>query len=196
VEWLQALVASHRADEDVIALAYTNEAVDYINALCRDEICNNPDDPFVVGERLVFASTYSPTGSAVFAESATVHQGTTITVDSVRRGAHLNVPCWFVNKYPVLDRDQKTVWRERLALAKAGAIKSPALWRSAYYPLLEDFAHLAPGYCTTVHKSQGSTYDRVFVAQHNILTRCKDAIDRNRLLYVAYSRARKSLWVT
>ena len=54
------------------------------------------------------------------------------------------------------------------------------------------FLRAQPGYACTVHKSQGSTFERVFVIQPDI---CKnaDAFERNRLLYVALSRASKDL---
>ena len=50
------------------------------------------------------------------------------------------------------------------------------------------------GYGITVHKSQGSTYDEVFVNVKDILLN-KTVEDRNRLLYVACSRASKKLYL-
>ena len=43
-------------------------------------------------------------------------------------------------------------------------------------------------YCITCHKSQGSTYDNVFINMKNII-RNKNIRERNRLIYVALSRA-------
>lgn len=50
-------------------------------------------------------------------------------------------------------------------------------------------------YCMTIHKSQGSTYKEVFVNVNDIFltsygTKIKDVTFRNKLLYVALSRAR------
>ena len=50
-------------------------------------------------------------------------------------------------------------------------------------------------YCMTIHKSQGSTYKEVFVNVNDIFftsygTKIKDATFRNKLLYVALSRAK------
>ena len=50
------------------------------------------------------------------------------------------------------------------------------------------------GYCLSVHKSQGSTYDNVFINLNDIL-RCRTILDRNRLLYVALSRASKKVFI-
>jgi exodeoxyribonuclease-5 len=51
-----------------------------------------------------------------------------------------------------------------------------------------------PGYATTVHKSQGSTWGDVYAIQGDILKNDK-TFERNRLLYVAFSRAAKRLVV-
>ena len=45
------------------------------------------------------------------------------------------------------------------------------------------------GYATTVHKSQGSSYDKVFVDLVDIL-RCRDSMLLRQLEYVALSRTR------
>lgn len=50
------------------------------------------------------------------------------------------------------------------------------------------------GYCCTVHKSQGSSYDNVFVDWRNI-QRCCDEEERRQLEYVALSRTRKNAFI-
>jgi len=47
---------------------------------------------------------------------------------------------------------------------------------------------LRSGFCQTVHQSQGSTYEKTFVASRDIAS-CKQHETRNRLLYVAITRA-------
>lgn len=49
------------------------------------------------------------------------------------------------------------------------------------------------GYAITVHQSQGGTFPYCFVDTGNIYG-CKDNVMRNKLLYVAYSRASKELF--
>lgn len=58
----------------------------------------------------------------------------------------------------------------------------------------KSFLHARPAYATTVHKSQGSTWQTAFVLQGDI-AKNQDVFERNRLLYVAYSRASKRLAV-
>ena len=50
------------------------------------------------------------------------------------------------------------------------------------------------GYALTVHKSQGSTYNNVFVIGQDIMSH-PDARERNRLNYVALSRPRKAAYI-
>lgn len=59
---------------------------------------------------------------------------------------------------------------------------------------LKAYAKQRPGYATTVHKSQGSTWAEVYVVQNNILLNGR-VFERNRMLYVAYSRAARRLVV-
>lgn len=55
--------------------------------------------------------------------------------------------------------------------------------------IMEEWVDLRPSYACTVNKSQGSTYNKVFI-DLNDLGKCKDALQLARLLYVAISRAR------
>ena len=46
----------------------------------------------------------------------------------------------------------------------------------------------------TVHCSQGSTYDRVFIDLGDIMS-CRQTSVKTRLLYVALSRAKKEAYI-
>lgn len=61
------------------------------------------------------------------------------------------------------------------------------------YELQENFCDLRPAYASTVHKSQGSTYDTVFI-DLNDLHECTVGDTYRRLLYVAMTRARKKVY--
>jgi exodeoxyribonuclease V len=64
-------------------------------------------------------------------------------------------------------------------------------WR-AYYRTKEQLADVRPTYSSTVHKSQGSTYDTVFIDLSDI-GRCNNPKDFARLMYVAISRAKSKV---
>ena len=63
-----------------------------------------------------------------------------------------------------------------------------------YFYLKQNFPDLRPRDAATVHKSQGSTYDSVFVDLGNIST-CHQADQAARMLYVAFSRAKTKVYV-
>ena len=69
--------------------------------------------------------------------------------------------------------------------------RSYGLW-SKWHTLKDLFAVLKYCYCITVHRSQGSTYETVYVDVDNILTN-KKADERRKLLYVAFSRTSQRL---
>jgi hypothetical protein len=63
-----------------------------------------------------------------------------------------------------------------------------------YFFLKNSFVDLRPRDAATVHKSQGSSYDAVFVDLGNIST-CHQSDQVARMLYVAFSRARSRVFM-
>ncbi len=61
-----------------------------------------------------------------------------------------------------------------------------------YFSVKDDWLDLRPVFASTVHKSQGSTYDNVYINLTDI-GRCHIASDVARLLYVAVTRARNKV---
>lgn len=75
-------------------------------------------------------------------------------------------------------------------IAKAAAAKD---WNE-YFKLRETFIDLRHAEALTIHKSQGSTFDTVFVDLPSLYT-CRNPNERRRLLYVACSRAKNKLYL-
>ncbi|TIN00985.1 MAG: hypothetical protein E5Y34_11050 [Mesorhizobium sp.] len=71
--------------------------------------------------------------------------------------------------------------------------KSVKNW-SMFFDLKNNYADLRPRDAATVHKSQGSTYDSVFVDLGNIST-CNIPSQVARMLYVAFSRAKSRVFL-
>ncbi len=67
-------------------------------------------------------------------------------------------------------------------------LKKHKKWHD-YYTLKEGCASLRLVECSTIHKSQGSTFDTVYINCED-LNKCRDLELARRLLYVAASRAR------
>jgi len=77
--------------------------------------------------------------------------------------------------------------------SKAIREKSSKVWVS-YYSFLKQSANLNYGYALTVHKSQGSTYENVFLIESD-LNFNRNIIERNRIKYTGYTRCSKKLIV-
>ncbi len=66
------------------------------------------------------------------------------------------------------------------------------LWRQ-FFLIRDAFASLGPASVLTVHRSQGSTFGKVFVSPDVFWP--KDLVLRRQLVYVSISRARDAVWM-
>jgi len=64
----------------------------------------------------------------------------------------------------------------------------------AFWDLKQYFHDVDYAYSLTIHKSQGSTFQDVFVDVPSMLTN-RNIIERNQLCYVAFTRAAKRLFL-
>lgn len=68
------------------------------------------------------------------------------------------------------------------------------LWKE-YYAILDFFHKLEYSQSLTIHKSQGSEYSYVLLDYRDIVEKCKNIYDRNRLLYTAFTRVRDRMLI-
>ncbi|WP_320668047.1 ATP-dependent DNA helicase [Prochlorococcus sp. MIT 1307] len=85
-----------------------------------------------------------------------------------------------------------TLQRLRNRAKEAGKKDGRMLWRQ-FFLIRDAFASLGPAAVLTVHRSQGSTFEEVFVASDVFWP--KDLTLRRQLVYVAVSRAKNSVWI-
>jgi exodeoxyribonuclease-5 len=71
---------------------------------------------------------------------------------------------------------------------KASQCRRDGKW-GEFYDMQEFFIDLRPRHAMTVHKSQGSTFDKVFIDYRNILKN-RNVREADRMLYVAVTRAK------
>ena len=86
------------------------------------------------------------------------------------------------------------VMTDRKHFNELTAYYSKAKQWSTYFDLKNNIADLRPRDAATVHKSQGSTYDTVFIDLGNIST-CHQPKQVARMLYVAFSRAKSRVFL-
>jgi len=200
--WFRRFLEELESDLDVVALAYTNKSVDWINQHVRLAKFGPNVEPYVAGETLEAVSSFEQMGKIVF------YTGERMKVVKAERAeehfAGFSLPCWELeviledgstDLIATFDASQTAEYAKQVVAARDRAKKDRSLW-GAYYELKERFCSVRQGYATTIHKSQGSTYDKVFLAQSDVLKSCQDPELRNRLLYVGYSRTKSGLYLS
>ncbi len=175
-------------------LAYTNKRVIEFNDYIRQT--RNLPDEFQVDEILVNNSALKAGNKKPLAVEAEV----TITAKDgntdieIEKGVFLNVNHYSFtshlgetyNNIPIpTDRNHYNDLVRHYSSKKN--------WERYFY-LKQNFPDLRPRDAATVHKSQGSTYESVFIDLGNIST-CRKPDQTARMLYVAFSRARQRVYV-
>lgn len=198
-DWTQQLLrafTSEKGQEDsdyVRALAYTNKRVASLNQQIRNAIFGAEACRFVPGERLIAMGPVfrrkdeivMQTSSECWVEDAYEDDssGWQVWRLFVVTDANFDVEVTVLHESEH-QRFQKEL--KRLAEGKQ--------WQDFWLLKQQRFANLNYSYALTVHKSQGSTFQNVFVDLPNLM-RNSNIRERNQLLYVAVTRAAKRLFV-
>lgn len=189
-------------------LAWRNRRVDDINAAIRRKIYGKNAARFEVGERVV---TGAPIGNG---ESILLSTDEECLIRAVRESSvededsgetfrtwllvlepiHADISQVFAH---VLHESEEDRYWDRLNHLAEMAKKDHAnsrRWWARYHKFKDLFSQLRYCYAITVHRAQGSTYRKVFVDVNDILGNTIRS-ERQRLLYVAFSRPSESLVV-
>jgi len=96
----------------------------------------------------------------------------------------------------ILHEDSEMDFKKLANILKLRAIEKKGKDKSwiVYYNFLRKYADVNYAYCTSAHKSQGSTYNTTFVLEDDIDMNW-DVIERNRIKYTAYTRSSRKLYV-
>jgi ATP-dependent exoDNAse (exonuclease V) alpha subunit len=96
----------------------------------------------------------------------------------------------------ILHEDSEEDFKKLANILKLRAIEKKGKDKSwiVYYNFLRKYADVNYAYCTSAHKSQGSTYNTTFVLEDDIDMN-RDVVERNRIKYTAYTRASRKLYV-
>lgn len=181
------------------ALAWRNQTVNIMNSLIRRKIFES-QATWLVGERVVIAKPV--TGFDGEKLCSTDDEGTVTAVLVSPHPVYNGIVCYHL--YVTLDGSNKQVLiysvhetsfmafseRKNLLSQKAKVATNRRKAWEEFWAFVDSFADVRYGYAITVHRSQGSTYDEVFVDSNDILTN-REPRERLQCLYVAATRARK-----
>jgi len=175
----------------VRALAYTNRRVGELNRMIRTALYGHGVPRFIEGERLIAVSPCLRGENIVLPTSAECE------VTTIERGTDGPWPVWLLSVVTeegdrrvlkVLDREGEPRWHQQLA-----ELAAAKRWLE-FWQLKQRFHEVDYAYSLTVHKSQGSTFQDVFVDLPSLYQN-RNPIERNQLGYVAFTRAAKRLFL-
>ena len=199
-------------------LAYTNDEVDKINKKVRERIYGTPNK-IEEKETLVFNAPYKDdyfTNQELLVKSTRVMEKTfqfLSNKDGVEHSEtnpmyqHITLKCYSINPIYVeenafsnagwvdtiivVHEDSEKDFEALVKLLKNKAKIAEIGWKD-YFEFIEQFADLKYNHATTIHKSQGSTYQQVIVNIRNLRI-CRNQKESLRLLYTAVTRASELL---
>ncbi len=202
-EFLNESVEIFKSSDDISkarVLSYRNVVVDKYNSYIRRKLYGKDANRFVVGERLVAKDSWSDKGSAIKyitnSEEFTINR-IVISPKRIRKEywkrylLDITTSDGKRRKIDVLHEEENNRYKLKLEEYKSVAIGGDKSYWKHFYNLKESFADVDYAYAMTVHKSQGSTFENVFVDYDDLMV-CKRS-ERNALLYVAVTRPSEKL---
>ena len=100
----------------------------------------------------------------------------------------VKLKCYLINDSIIVTHEEADMdYGLNIKMLEREARKGEMDYKAKYY-FQEQAADLTYAHAITVHKSQGSTYEKVFVNVAN-LAKCRNHLERKRLTYTAVTRA-------
>lgn len=206
-EMVKKILKKNNGSDEYKYLAWTNENVDSTNKIIRELIYNDDKNVFKIpnkiekNEILIFNSSYKGKfhkNELIKIKNFVIKNTTFDVPDLIINGKitfkKIEFLCYDIrnnekdcNLYIIhesYEKKYKSILREIVKKIRNKQLK----WKY-YYLFIEKFADLKHNHALTIHKSQGSTYDKVIINYIDVMKN-KNIIERNRLLYTAITRAR------
>lgn len=165
-------------------LAWTNKRVIDYNHHIRDRALGDPN--FQVGDYAV-CNKFVTVGK----KSIKTDQLVCITGIGTTTALHGVIGNWVTLDYQIEAFFPKSLEAKKEALKNARALE----WYNVVAEIEDQWIDLRAAYACTINKSQGSTFDRVFIDLDDV-ARCNSGDQIARMLYVGVSRAREQVFLT
>lgn len=171
------------------ALAYTNDkSVDLAFTIRR---LQNKSTDFCIGDPV------APKNYCEDIQGYSVQTGEDLIVSAIGKKQNIKIDTYDIEVRPFnfvgVNGTFLVPSNYKYALVIAKEMAKKKKWRE-YYRIKEGLLDLRFNEASTIHCSQGSTYDRVFIHMTDLLT-CKSYSTKARLLYVALSRAKNDVYI-
>lgn len=182
------------------AISWRNVNVDKLNKLIRSHIFSNPVDPWLPDDRVIVMEPAKDHDDQIVA--TTDEEGRVVRAVADYHPKHGEFKIWHVSMATdegktiglnVLHQDALGLYNRRVEELLSQAKSNGRYWKD-FWAFKEAFHKLRHGYAITAHRSQGSTYEEVFVDWRDILIN-RNKAEAYRCLYVACSRPKKQLFL-
>ena len=182
------------------AVAWRNVTVDRLNQIIRNKIFDQPQQPWLVDDRIILLEPAKNLEGDPIASTDDEGRVVAVSVDF-----HPLFPEMKVWQLSVILDDNKTIslrvlheqsfrdFNTRVERLAAEARSDRKVW-GKYWSFKEAFHKIRHAYAITAHRSQGSTYEEVYVDWRDILLN-QNRQEAYRCLYVACSRPKKRLFL-
>lgn len=180
------------------AIAWRNITVNFLNKLIREAHKPGINSFFVPGDRVVFKEpVFIGTGKTKHAIAYTDQEGIVVGVNATQHTKYSMLKTWHLN----IKLDNGKLLTSYVIHEAAAQLMQDMLQKYAndkkwfpFWQLKEAFHDVAHAYAVTTHRSQGSTFEKVFIEAGDILLN-RNIDERTKCLYVACSRASKELHI-
>lgn len=183
-------------------IAWRNATVQMYNELIREAMYGSKvasESKFQVGERVVVCQPIMVEGSM---EMATDEEGTVEQIDIMPHPIYRHLTCYKLQVEPeygdtgwvacwVIHESSERAYKQLLGDLSDAAKSRRGSWQ-AFWDAKEAIHDIRPCHAITAHRSQGSTYESVFVDVGDIMAN-RNKLEALQCAYVACSRPRRIL---
>ena len=183
-------------------IAYRNKTVDTYNDLARQLVYEDrAEEDFIEGEWLVANDPWYRNSEDL---RPVIQNSEEVVVLDKEPAELLGFDSWIleiaantdgdnIRYIETLQKSEEDRFASKLEFLKDRALNKGGNWKK-YYHYKEAFCNCSYNFAVTAHKSQGSTFEKVFVDVNDLLS-CPNPEEVYRLLYVAVTRASSDLFV-
>lgn len=182
-------------DDESIILSYTNKSVQNYNSMIRKKRYPDSKDMFNIGEKIVFKEHHN----SFYSNQECIISDCIIEKKKHSNGYFYKVYVLTINDqiiYRVHEDDETRYIGLFSQIYKENKKRNCKNWEKFYQSKSEFLPPIEYGYAITCHKSQGSTFKKVFIDLQNIEQVANNFdVDFNRVMYTGISRASDKLYV-
>ena len=176
--------------EGTLFLTWTRKRVKEVNNLVREYIFENSEDfdfdkelpQYIKGETITFIKPYKG-----YKNNERIQIKHITTIEKKFLGTPIKL--WKINhSIEVLHEETEYLFKKL-----ADSYKKRSEWKN-YYNFLDKVAHVRHNHATTVHKSQGQTFDKI-ITDYNEIKRNPNKKELRKMLYTSVTRAAKNVYI-